>query len=578
MSNSTTQMKIGDFLLRRLEEAGIGHLFGVPGDYNMVLMRLLEQRGTPEWIGTCNELNGAYAADGYARLNGLSVLVVTSGVGALSAFNGIAGAYSEHVPVIVIAGALPLKFVKRGAKLHHTLCDEGQDQFYRAYSEITAAQTKLTHANAATEIDRMILTAWREKRPVYMELPSDICYLDVEVPEEPLRLAYAPSDPERLNACATAILDRLQTARSPSILIDLDAARYSVLGEIAKLADHWQMRVATTGPAKGAFPETSPLHAGLYGGAGSLPGTLKAIEGSDCLLTVGYRRIESTTGFFSDKLPPSTIHLNGEWVDIGDDNYQGVGLVELLPRLLSGPAVPARDYPPLSIPQQVVEVVGSDPVTHETYWHTMRDVLQPGDVIVVEDGTNVGGAIVGLRIPEACTYICAAQVWGSIGYTTGALLGTLAAAPDRRQILFTGDGSFQMTAQELSTVLRHGYKPLIFLINNGGYTIERTILGKDDSYNDIANWHYTELPHAFAPGASFETAVVHTNDELRAVLDSPHDELLFVELVMDRHDAPELLIFSGHELADTVYGPRGPQYEPGAQIPLHSEVPVSAGS
>jgi len=577
MFTSPNRMKIGEFLLRRLEEAGVGQLFGVPGDYNMVLMRLLEQRGKPEWIGTCNELNGAYAADGYARLNGLSVLVVTSGVGALSAFNGIAGAYSEHVPVIVIAGALPLKYVKRGAKLHHTLCDEGQDQFYRAYSEITAAQAKLTHANAVSEIDRLILTAWREKRPVYMELPSDICYLDIEVPDKPLALTYTPSDPERLGSCANAILDRLRAAESPSILVDMDAERYGVLDEIAKLAEHWQMRVATTGPAKGAFPETSPLHAGLYGGAGSLPGTLEAIEGSDCLVTIGYRRIESTTGFFSDKLPPSAIHLNGEWIDIGDDNYQGVGVVELLPRLLSGPAAPDRDYPPLLVPEPAVQVVGSDPLTHKTYWHTMRELLTPGDVVVVEDGTNVGGAIVGLRVPEGCTYICAAQVWGSIGYTTGAVLGTLAAAPDRRQILFTGDGSFQMTAQELSTVLRHGYKPLIFLINNGGYTIERTILGKDDSYNDIANWRYAELPHAFAREATFETAVVRTNDELRAVLDSPHDELLFVEVVIDKDDAPELLIMSGHELAETVYGPRGPQHEPGAQIPLHTGTAVPVG-
>ena len=576
MPTSANRMKIGDFLLRRLEEARVGHLFGVPGDYNMVLMRLLEQRGAPRWIGTCNELNGAYAADGYARLNGLSVLVVTSGVGALSAFNGIAGAYSEHVPVIVIAGSLPLKYVKRGAKLHHTLCDEGQDQFYRAYSEITAAQTKLTHANAAAEIDRMILTAWREKRPVYVELPSDVCYLEIEVPEEPLQLTYAPSDPERLESCTAAIVERLQAAESPAVLIDLDAARYDVLREIAKLAEHWQLRVATTGPAKGAFAETSPLHAGIYGGAGSLPGTLEAIEESDCLLTVGYRRIESTTGFFSDRLPSSAIHLNGEWVDIGDNNYQGVGLVELLPQLLSGPPVAEREFTPLFIPEPDVEVVGSEPVTQATYWHAARDLVRPGDVVVVEDGTNVGGAILGLRIPEGCTYICAAQVWGSIGYTTGAILGTLAAAPDRRHILFTGDGSFQMTAQELSTVLRNGYKPLIFLTNNGGYTIERTILGKDDSYNDIANWRYTDLPHAFAPEAAVETAVVRTNDDLRSVLDAPHDELLFAEVIMDKNDAPELLILSGHELADTVYGPRGPQNEPGAQIPVHASVPMGA--
>jgi indolepyruvate decarboxylase len=568
-TSSSRRMKIGDFLLRRLEEVGVGHLFGVPGDYNLVLMRLIEQRGVPRWIGTCNELDGSYAADGYARLNGLSALVVTSGVGALSAFNGIAGAFSEHVPVICICGSLPLKFVKRGAKLHHSLCDEGQNNFFRAFSEITVAQTQLTHANAATEIDRLILTAWRAKRPVYLELPSDICYLDIEVPEEPLRRTYAPSEPERLASCSTAILERLRAAKAPAMLLDMDAERYGVLEEIGKLAEHWQMRVATTGPAKGAFPETSPLHVGLYAGAPSLPGTREAIEGSDCLVTLGYRRIETTTSFFSDKLPASAIHLNGEWVDIGDENYQGVNLVDLLPLLLAGPAVPQRDHVPLSIPHRTVEIVGSEPVTQESYWHAMQDLLEPGDVIIVEDGTSVAGAAA-LRLPAGCTYICAAQVWGSIGYTTGALLGTLAAAPDRRHILFTGDGSFQLTAQEISTMLRHDYQPLIFLINNHGYTIERAILGMDDSYNDVANWQYTELPRVFAPNTAAETVLVATNDELRAVLQAPHREFLLVETLIDKHDAQESLVRNGHGIADQDFGPRGPQHEPGAQIPLRA--------
>jgi indolepyruvate decarboxylase len=304
-------MKIGEFLLRRLEEAGVRHLFGVPGDYNLMLMRLVEQRGAPKWIGTCNELDASYAADGYARLNGLGGLLVTHGVGALSAFNGVAGAYAERVPLVCVCGSLPLKFVHRGAKLHHSLCDEGQNNFLRAYAEITAAESQLTHGNAAAEIDRIILTAWREKRPVYLELPSDICYLDIEVPAEPLRLSYTPSEPERLASCAQAILARLREARSPALLLDMDAERFGVQPLIARLAEHWQIAVATMATAKGALSESSPQFAGLYLGAASAPSTRETVEGSDCLLTVGHRRIESTTGFFSDRLPASAIHFNG---------------------------------------------------------------------------------------------------------------------------------------------------------------------------------------------------------------------------------------------------------------------------
>src|SRR5215831_15341163 len=114
-------MTIGDFLLRRLREAGITHAFGVAGDYNLEFLQQMEDSRTLSWVGTCNELNASYAADGYARLNGMGALVVTNGVGALSAMNGVAGAYSEHVPVICVCGSVPQKAVERKLLMHHTL-------------------------------------------------------------------------------------------------------------------------------------------------------------------------------------------------------------------------------------------------------------------------------------------------------------------------------------------------------------------------------------------------------------------------------------------------------------------------
>ena len=90
------KQSIGDFLLRRLQEAGIRHIFGVPGDYNLELLQQLEDRGEPAWIGNCNELIASYAADGYAGINGIGALIVTNGVGALSAINGVTGPGGGH--------------------------------------------------------------------------------------------------------------------------------------------------------------------------------------------------------------------------------------------------------------------------------------------------------------------------------------------------------------------------------------------------------------------------------------------------------------------------------------------------
>src|SRR6516162_2764535 len=227
-SSPGRRMKIGDFLLRRLEEAGVRHLFGVPGDYNLELLQQLQDIGTLKWIGTCSELNASYAADGYARLNGLGALLVTNGVGALSAINGVGGSFSEHVPVVCISGSIPLRSIERALGMHHTMADGSFDHFLDAYAHVTTASARLTPRNAASEIDRLILTAWREKLPVYMELPSDIAYLDIEVPAAPLVLAHVPSDPERLRSCIAAIAGRLSAATSPAILVDADADRFGV--------------------------------------------------------------------------------------------------------------------------------------------------------------------------------------------------------------------------------------------------------------------------------------------------------------------------------------------------------------
>jgi len=322
-------MTIGDFLVRRLQESGIGHVFGVPGDFNLELLRQIEDAGL-KWVGTCNEMNASYAADGYARLNGIGALAVTNAVGALGAINGIAGAYAEHVPVILIAGSIPLRSIERGLGMHHTTADGTWDRFLAALAQVTAAEAWLTPSNAAMEIDRLILTAWREKLPVYVELPSDIAYLEIEVPAAPLELADPPSDAERLKSCAAAIADQLWRAKSPAILVDRDVDQYGVATEVMGLAEKLQAPVAVTGPAKAVIDETFPYYAGVYNGKGSAPQTRDAIEGSDCLLSIGYRPIDGTSGDFTASLPANTIRARGHSVDVGLDNYQAVTLKEVL--------------------------------------------------------------------------------------------------------------------------------------------------------------------------------------------------------------------------------------------------------
>jgi indolepyruvate decarboxylase len=558
-TRETMTMTVGDFLLRRIREAGVGHAFGVPGDYNLELLQQMEDSGTLTWMGTCNELNASYAADGYARLNGLAALIVTNAVGALSAINGIAGSYAEHVPVICVCGSIPFKSMQRGLGMHHTMADGTWDRFITAYAQVTAAQARITPDNAVTQIDLLIRTAWHDKLPVYMELPSDIAYLDIEVPAAPLVLEEPPSDPERLQSCTAAIADRLSQAKSPAILVDLDADRFGAAGEIMRLAEKTQLPVAVAPTAKAVIDETFPHYLGLYNGGASQPNVREAIENSDCLLSIGYRPIDLTTGDFTGSLPAGTIHVRGHSVDVGEDNYQAVTLTEVLRGVADAVPQVTNRATRRFVPAQATgdQRDGSPKLTQAAYWQAIQGYIRSGDVLVAEDGTSYASA--GLQLPPSCSFV-SQVIWGSIGYSVGALLGTLTAAPDRRHLLFVGDGSFQLTAQEVSTMLRHDYKPVIFLINNGGYTIERCWLGKTSRFNDVADWSYADLPKVFRRDTTARSFVVKTLADLEKALSAPNDTMIFIESIMDPFDAPTAVIMSGNNGADIDYGPRGPQH------------------
>jgi indolepyruvate decarboxylase len=308
--------------------------------------------------------------------------------------------------------------------MHHTMADGSYDHFLDAYAHVIVVHARLTPRNAATEIDRLILTAWREKPPVYIELPSDIAYLDIEVPAEPLTLADAPSDPERLRSCIAAIVGRLTTAKSPAILVDSDADRFGVASELMGLAEKMQVPIAVINTAKAVIDETFPHYLGIYNGKPREPHVREAIETSDCLLAVGYRPIEVTTGDFTASLPANTIHARCYSVDVGDDNYQAVTLKELLKGIID--AIPRVATSRASRPvASAVARTHADPsakLTQAAYWQAMQGYLREGDVLFVDNGTSY--ALFGLKFPPKCTFVGSVN-WGSIGYSVGALLGTL---------------------------------------------------------------------------------------------------------------------------------------------------------
>ncbi|MHA3890708.1 alpha-keto acid decarboxylase family protein [Acinetobacter sp. GXMZU3951] len=552
-------IEIGEFLNLRLKQMGIQHLFGVPGDFNLSYLEQVEADSELEFIGNCNELNAAYAADGYARINGFAALATTYGVGDLSAINGIAGAYAENVPLVHISGIPPLHAVQKGILVHHTLVDGNYDNIMNCMKEFTVAQTRLTPANAAFEIDRVLRQCFLDRRPVHIQLASDITHVKIEVDEQPLDLSYPSVDPDVLQSAVSRLCEVLARAKKPALLIDNEASVFGVTSLLNDLSQKCSIPFASMSTAKNIMDEGSARYVGTYVGGASQAHVKNTIEQSDCLIGVGVRFTDVGTAVFTHKIATENyIEIKPYGLNIFGQDYPGIEIGQLLVEL--NKKVAARKAPSSVVEKplhsSVKDVPEQQKLSQDVLWQSIAGFLKEDDVIIGEVGTS-NSALSGLKLPATAKYI-SQPLWGSIGYTLPALLGSSLAAPERRQILFIGDGSFQLTVQELSTIIRHGLKPIIFLLNNGGYTIERLIMGENAAYNDIQNWNYTAIPSVFNGGQDHSTYVVETVGQLKTVLDNVEQNqgLTFVELKLPAMDAPASLKKFAEVIARFDYGDR----------------------
>ncbi|MEM1243434.1 MAG: alpha-keto acid decarboxylase family protein [Pseudomonadota bacterium] len=543
------RITIGDYLLQRLAELQIKHVFGVPGDYNLGFLDQIVNFNDLNWVGNCNELNAAYAADGYARINGMSALVTTFGVGELSAINGIAGAYAEYVPIVNIVGMPSTITQAQKSLVHHTLGTGDFNVFLQMFTKVTIAQAIINPQNAARQIDRVLQIGFIKKRPVYIGLPSDITYKEIEVELKPLQLAYPKSNLQAVNEAVNRTIGILTNVKKPVFLADICAVRHPMKPHILKLIEKTGIPFATMNMGKGIIDESHPLFLGNYNGDFSSEGVQQRVESSDCIISFGTILSDFNTGGFTTKLSANvTIEIHSNYVQLKHSIYPDLYFADFIPALTAGlkgikfaEVVTEKTIPVYTATQEAIK--------QERFWLRMSEFLQSEDIVLAETGTSLFGSL-GIKIPDKVTYICQA-LWGSIGYSVGSLLGATLAAPDKRVILFVGDGSFQLTAQEVSTMLRYKTKPIIFLINNDGYTIERVIHGPRMTYNDIQMWQYAKLPTMFN-GAVWSTQV-KTELELETAineLDKHRQELCFVEIFMDIDDVPEILRKIGIAMAE----------------------------
>lgn len=538
---------VGNYLLDRLAELGVRHMFGVPGDYNLAFLDEVIDHEKMEWVGNRNELNAAYAADGYARLNGIAALATTFGVGELSAINGIAGSYAEHVPVVKITGAPTTKVMDNGLYVHHTLGDGKFDHFSRMFQEVTAAQTFLTQENAAQEIDRVLVACLTEKRPVHITLPIDVYNKPANKPQGPLHEEVARSNKDAMEQMVAAIAPVINQAKKPIILAGYEVNRYENRSELQAFAEKTGIPVTILSGGKGAFNEEHPQFLGVYNGELSDTHLQQRVNEADCIVQIGAKPTDSTTGGFSYNFSEKhVIQISPFSVTTTEEKHAPITMndaLRALPDSIVQKDLDERNTTSLlSNGQKSSYEATENELTQERFYERLSQFMDEKDVLLAEQGTSFYGAAT-MPIPKDTMFI-GQPLWGSIGFTFPALLGSQLADRNRRNILLIGDGSFQLTAQELSTMLHQKINPIIFLINNDGYTVERAIHGENQSYNDIPMWDYKKLAEVFDPTNNSLTRKVQTETELEEALtatENNRDYLSFIEVVMHRDDKPDLL-------------------------------------
>jgi pyruvate decarboxylase len=495
------EFTIGNYLAARFEQIGLRHYFMVPGDYNLVLLDQLLANKNMEQIGCCNELNASYAAEGYARVHGCGAVVTTMNVGSFSALNGVAGAYAERLPVIIVASSYNTNDASANHIVHHSLGTHDFSYQYEMFKYVTCAAVRIVHPdNAPSMIDYAIRTALRERKPAYIEIACNLSNSPCVQPG-PYQAIVAPeeSNSHALAAAVDRTAAMLAAAKKPILLAGAHLRSAGAIDAFRDVAEAMGCGVAVMADAKSFFPEDHPQYIGIYWGSTSSPGTEAVMDWADLILAAGPVFNDYTTvGWTGEPRADRVINASSRDVRFPDAEYTNVALAEFLAGLAknvrANDATLTQYHRIVTVPAEQPAADPSAQLTRAELWRQIEHGLDPQTTLLCETGdTWYNGTFT--QLPGGARFEIEMQ-WGSIGWATGAAFGyAMGLEPDRRLVAVIGDGSFQLTAQEVANMIRYRQETLIFLVNNRGYVVESAI--HDGPYNYFKNWDYAGLIDAF---------------------------------------------------------------------------------
>ncbi len=543
---------VADYIIQRLANEGITDCFGVPGDYAFPVCDAVERNAKIRWVGCSNELNASYAADGYARVRGAAMLATTYAVGELSAINGVMGAKAERSLVYHIVGMPSYQNQHLHKIMHHTFGDGIFGNFIDISAQAACCHAVMNPDNCVIEMERIIAEARRNNQPAYIVVPADYALAPVNWTE--VRPMILKSNEASLKKAVAAIADRLRSAKSVVALPAFTLSRLRLQKEAQQAIEALRCPFATTTMEKCIIDKSHPQFVGMYSGALSEEKTRQIVEDAELVLDLGGVSLnDENTMAYSVRLDPArfiSIGLND--VRIGEQVFVNVRLADVLSALAKlKSSAPSYKRAP-EHPQKVMGK-SSDKITMDKLYSRYAAFIQSGDNLVLESGSSSFGISPMSLADDVQVHI--QMLWGSIGWATGAAFGIALADPNRRTILITGEGSHQLTANEIGNMGRYGAKPIIFVLNNDGYMVERALeLNPDWSYNNLAKWRYADLPQALGC-ADWFTARVETLGELDAAMKKARKSKsgAYIEIIGGRMDMPEGLAFA-HTRLKEVYG------------------------
>ncbi|KAG0666568.1 Phenylpyruvate decarboxylase [Maudiozyma exigua] len=562
LNTGEKEIPFGEYLFQRILDCGTKSVFGVPGDFNLPLLEYLYEPQLLEqglrWIGNCNELNAAYAADGYSRYsNKIGCLITTYGVGELSAMNGIAGAFAENTKVLHIVGVARSTDSRckdfKNRNLHHLVPQLKDSNFlgpnHKIYYEMVkdkiccSAEYLEDIHDACNQVDKVITDIYKYSKPGYIFVPADFVNMTVPTtnllkkPTFTMENCIVSNNEQDIINITNTILDMLYQSNTPAIIGDVLTDRYSGKELINRLINETHIWNFASVNGKSIIDETNQTYMGLYNGEEGPTAVKERFLQCDLILNFGVDINEINQGHYSFSYKPGCklIELHPTYIrfstpDNGKEQiFKGINFIHILKSIVESIDVGQLTYQyPISVKPFCTEELNfkhdsnSEIITQTLIQNKFIDYLNPGDVVVCETG-SVQFAMRDLVLPNQVKYI-SQGFFLSIGMALPAALGVGIAMQDfprshisnncesaisesytPRLILLEGDGAAQMTIQELTSMIRFNVPIEIMLWNNNGYTIERAILGPTRTYNDVMQWDWTKLLEAFGDFGKKET-------------------------------------------------------------------------